>query len=443
MPMVGQGPAYVSCPTPPATVVPSELTIQQVVGPAAGVVIAPGSLVFADTSLGTVGLVPPASGVFPVGTYFGVADSGNNAATDHINIAGASIAIEDPNAPGTFPAGVNITTNSQVVWWIWGPRPGGVNGWKIWAEGAISPTPALQPLATLANGAADQLVGMKHDDSAPNYFTVGGDLTLANGSFTVVAISGASPLPITPAILQWPKATVSPSLKIAAQTTDTACTDVHIVAQAPFASATGTNRNPGNVDIDLASPTNGGTTEGYLRITRGGTQIMQLGSFPAGGSLVGMFAGSGAAGTGSLVFEGDGTSVSVINGPGGGSLRLTIGTVPQCYITSGHATFFNGNTEITGGGTNVLGLANASVVPASTPTGGGLLYSDAGAGKWKGTSGTVTTFGPAEPHCPSCGSDFMTEHESEVFGYLAVCLKCMADELGQKTWILREKPRKA
>ncbi|MFF7130692.1 hypothetical protein ACFZA6_45075, partial [Streptomyces sp. NPDC008240] len=53
------------------------------------------------------------------------------------------------------------------------------------------------------------------------------------------------------------------------------------------------------------------------------------------------------------------------------------------------------NTTSVGGGTGVFGLANASVVPASTPTGGGVLYVEAGALKYKGSSGTVTVLAPA------------------------------------------------
>jgi hypothetical protein len=48
-----------------------------------------------------------------------------------------------------------------------------------------------------------------------------------------------------------------------------------------------------------------------------------------------------------------------------------------------------------GGGTIVLGLANATTNPTSNPTGGGVLYADAGALKWRGSSGTVTTIANA------------------------------------------------
>ena len=48
-------------------------------------------------------------------------------------------------------------------------------------------------------------------------------------------------------------------------------------------------------------------------------------------------------------------------------------------------------------------MINALSVPGSNPSGGGYMYAEAGAGKWRGSSGTITTFGPVEPHCPDCG----------------------------------------
>jgi hypothetical protein len=60
----------------------------------------------------------------------------------------------------------------------------------------------------------------------------------------------------------------------------------------------------------------------------------------------------------------------------------------------------NGNLGINtldqfGGGVFVVGLANATTVPATNPTGGGVLYAEAGALKWRGSSGTITTIAAA------------------------------------------------
>ena len=44
-----------------------------------------------------------------------------------------------------------------------------------------------------------------------------------------------------------------------------------------------------------------------------------------------------------------------------------------------------------GSGVGVLSVANAGTVPTTNPSGGGVLYSEGGALKWRGSSGTITT----------------------------------------------------
>lgn len=48
-----------------------------------------------------------------------------------------------------------------------------------------------------------------------------------------------------------------------------------------------------------------------------------------------------------------------------------------------------------GSGLGVVAMANAVTTPSSNPTGGGVLYAEAGALKWRGSSGTVTVVAPA------------------------------------------------
>ena len=45
--------------------------------------------------------------------------------------------------------------------------------------------------------------------------------------------------------------------------------------------------------------------------------------------------------------------------------------------------------------TGVTSIANATTVPSTNPTNGGFLYSEGGALKWRGSSGTVSTIAPA------------------------------------------------
>lgn len=52
-------------------------------------------------------------------------------------------------------------------------------------------------------------------------------------------------------------------------------------------------------------------------------------------------------------------------------------------------------TKSFGGGIGVVGITSASTVPTTNPTGGGILYVEAGALKYRGSSGTVTVLGAA------------------------------------------------
>jgi hypothetical protein len=54
-----------------------------------------------------------------------------------------------------------------------------------------------------------------------------------------------------------------------------------------------------------------------------------------------------------------------------------------------------GTSSTAGGGSGVLGITNAGTVPNANPAGGGVLYAEGGALKWRGSSGTVTTIAPA------------------------------------------------
>jgi hypothetical protein len=48
-----------------------------------------------------------------------------------------------------------------------------------------------------------------------------------------------------------------------------------------------------------------------------------------------------------------------------------------------------------GRGQGVIAIANATVAPSVSPTGGGIMYVEDGALKYKGSNGTVTTIAPA------------------------------------------------
>jgi len=66
------------------------------------------------------------------------------------------------------------------------------------------------------------------------------------------------------------------------------------------------------------------------------------------------------------------------------------------FVTSGSRNIqLCGSTGSYGGGTAVIGITNAANVPSTNSTTGGILYVEAGALKYRGSSGTITTLGAA------------------------------------------------
>jgi len=76
-------------------------------------------------------------------------------------------------------------------------------------------------------------------------------------------------------------------------------------------------------------------------------------------------------------------------------LRSTVDSVTTIYLAGSRNVQFASATPSVGGGAGVLGIANATTVPSSNPTGGGILYVESGALKYRGSSGTITTLGAA------------------------------------------------
>lgn len=156
------------------------------------------------------------------------------------------------------------------------------------------------------------------------------------------------------------------------------------------------------------------------------------------GSALTIQAGGAAPGalnaTGGVLYLRPGVST----GNGGGKISIAIptgasGTADGVFSTVMTITYnlidlFGGGVD-NGGGSGVIRIGNAITVPTTNPAGGGLMYADAGAGKWRGSSGTITTFGPAEPHCPTCGRDFIVEWQNPAYGHLAVCMWCLTEGL--------------
>lgn len=86
-------------------------------------------------------------------------------------------------------------------------------------------------------------------------------------------------------------------------------------------------------------------------------------------------------------------------GSGGGTARamrlVTDGIARAVFEATTYNTTLLANAGSYGSGSGVLFLGNATTVPTTNPTGGGILYVEAGALKYRGSSGTVTTIANA------------------------------------------------
>ncbi|MDA8186851.1 MAG: hypothetical protein M0T85_01750 [Dehalococcoidales bacterium] len=67
--------------------------------------------------------------------------------------------------------------------------------------------------------------------------------------------------------------------------------------------------------------------------------------------------------------------------------HICIGANRQCSVGIGTTDF--------GNGIGAIGIKNAGTVPNANPAGGGVLYVEAGALKYRGSGGTITTLGAA------------------------------------------------
>jgi len=72
-------------------------------------------------------------------------------------------------------------------------------------------------------------------------------------------------------------------------------------------------------------------------------------------------------------------------------LNVQTGDAAAVFTSTQRGQVGVGTADQFGSGTGVIGLANAGVGPDANPPDGGGLYSEAGALKWRGASGTITT----------------------------------------------------
>jgi hypothetical protein len=217
----------------------------------------------------------------------------------------------------------------------------------------ISATAAIA-VNKLAAGTAGQVL-LNNATPTPTWTTLSGDVTVsATGVTTVNSISGASPIAITPASLQWTSATSSPTLT-QASTSAGSGTTLTIQAQ----GATGASNNGGN--LSLTSGTSGSATVGSVNIQTGTNN--QITITPTTTTI-----GVAAANTSTVLQV-------------GGTTNLTLTSALLQWATGITSPTFNQANNTTNGATATSTTLQAQNATGTTSTGGALNL----------TSGTGTT----------------------------------------------------
>lgn len=331
-----------------------------------------------------------------------------------------------------------ITTSSAVstgALTCTGIAINGAGAVAITAQSTATSVTISQALGSSGTGAATTL-------QAQNITTgTGGDLNLTSGSGSVangsvnIQTGGTTRITCNPAGtgLQWATGLASVTLSQADKTTNSG-TGATLTIQAQ--NETGTTSTGGILDLRSGTGT---TAAGAVTIRRGATTAIQV--FGAGQVQIGdsgltaaltgssfgnpqvvAFTGSSVCalglrgtnacymsfGTGSTTTYTERFGIGYRNGAGATDLINTLGNsfqletniaatkVPiRCEGASSNIALCGSGSGSYGGGEGVIFIANAVTLPTTNPTGGGDLWIDAGALKYRGSSGTVTTLGPA------------------------------------------------
>ena len=144
-------------------------------------------------------------------------------------------------------------------------------------------------------------------------------------------------------------------------------------------------------------------TDMFLNTDTGGTAIKFFvdGAFIGKFDVTGLSFGSGnrvlgtAGQSDTLEVRGNG-GLSIASSRGGGSGNISFTQFASEVVTidtTGNLGI--GTSDQFGGGEGVIALSNAPATPGSNPAGGGILYVESGALKYRGSSGMVTTIAPA------------------------------------------------
>jgi hypothetical protein len=164
-------------------------------------------------------------------------------------------------------------------------------------------------------------------------------------------------------------------------------------------------QNSSGVDLVRVDSAGRGIFPTLLAGALTGSIGVQMAVQPTSASIPG-FAVRGAASQSANLLELQNSAASVLlNVSSAGQLNALQGvntnairgldTLSAITVSNGRGITVGTGSAIQGGGAGVIGIANAGTVPSSNPSGGGILYVESGALKYRGSSGTITTIANA------------------------------------------------
>jgi len=130
--------------------------------------------------------------------------------------------------------------------------------------------------ATLDSSKDWTTVGAMRTDASYDRSTAGALAIGGTATSITHALASALQYTLSAAAFTWAEALSTPTYTIAARTSDAAPTELRFTGQSPWASASGTNRNPGDIRFTVASPAAGGA-EGFFRFTLSGADVVRIG----------------------------------------------------------------------------------------------------------------------------------------------------------------------
>jgi hypothetical protein len=294
----------------------------------------------------------------------------------------------------------------------------GFVGRYSWAADAVSAGIFTMTAPSAGNGREVGLIGGSAGPGNQN----GGDCYIGPGAKTgsgvdgsagIADASGAFRILLTPSRELEYDAATKHTWKIAASTWAT-------LSQSSGSLSLNANgdQNTGTFSISVTAPTTGAAGRSVAVIggtggtgnQNGGDAYLKQGA-KTGSGTAGAVGIKDSGGVYRLKMESDTSWTFDANAVGG--------YVFKCFGTATYTLLSDSFTTA-----NVY-FQLGDVSEPATPAGAARMWSQSGALKAKGSSGTITTLAPAEPHCPKCGLDFAKEWEHPEKGKkLSLCLWC-------------------